>query len=148
MTHSSVWHDPCDITHSHVSRYRFFSVLHAPFICVTWLIDVVCCDASWIQVTSLCSNAHSYVWHDSILSVWNDVSIRRVLMLRGYRSLLFLCSIFIFYVKHDTFVSVLYVSFICVTWLIHPCDMTQSYVWHDSFLRVTCLVHKCDVTHS
>jgi len=27
--------------------------------------------------------------------------------------------------------------FICVTWLIHMCDMTYSYVWHDSFMCVT-----------
>ena len=27
-------------------------------------------------------------------------------------------------------------SFICVTWLIHMCDMTHSYVWHDSFIYV------------
>jgi len=33
------------------------------------------------------------------------------------------------YVWHD--------SFICVTWLIHMCDMTHSYVWHDSFICVT-----------
>ena len=63
-------------------------------------------------------------------------------------------------------------SFICVTWLIHKCDMTHSYVWHDSFLCVslgplclqvrggwglwmpdsficvTWLIHKYDVTHS
>ena len=29
----------------------------------------------------------------------------------------------------------------CVTWLIHMCDMTHSYVWHDSFIRVIWLVH-------
>ena len=39
-------------------------------------------------------------------------------------------------------------SFICVTWLIHVCDMTHSYVWHDSFICVTWLIHICDVTHS
>jgi len=33
------------------------------------------------------------------------------------------------YVWHD--------SFICVTWLIHMCDVTHSYVWHDSFTYVT-----------
>ena len=27
-------------------------------------------------------------------------------------------------------------SFICVTWLIHVCDMTHSCVWHDSFICV------------
>jgi len=30
--------------------------------------------------------------------------------------------------------------FICVTWLIHMCDMTHSYVWHDLFT--------CDMTHA
>jgi len=39
-------------------------------------------------------------------------------------------------------------SFICVTWLIHVCDMTHSYVWHDSFIYVTWLIHMCDMTHS
>jgi len=43
------------------------------------------------------------------------------------------------YVWHD--------SFICVTWLIHTCDMTHSCVWHDSFICVTRLSHICDMTH-
>ena len=28
----------------------------------------------------------------------------------------------------------------CVTWLIHMCDMTHSYVWHDSFICETWLI--------
>ena len=44
------------------------------------------------------------------------------------------------YVWHD--------SFICVTWLIHMCDITSPYVWHDSFRRVTSPIHMCDMTHS
>jgi len=48
--------------------------------------------------------------------------------------------------------------------LIHPCDMTRSYVWqdlsiyvprhstmrvrHDSFMRMTRLIHMCDMNHS
>jgi len=44
----------------------------------------------------------------------------------------------------------------CVTWLIHMCDVTHSYVWRDSFICVTwlihmcvtCLIQMCDVTHS
>jgi len=55
-------------------------------------------------------------------------------------------------------------SFIYVTWLIHICDMTHSYMWHDScciWLSLThrtwmhpgvvnesCHIHMCDMTHS
>jgi len=37
---------------------------------------------------------------------------------------------------------------ICVTYLIHTCDVTRSYVWHDSFICVTWHIQMCDVTHS
>ena len=39
-------------------------------------------------------------------------------------------------------------SFMCVTWLIHMCDVIPSYVWHDLFICVTWLIHMCDMTHS
>jgi len=39
-------------------------------------------------------------------------------------------------------------SFICVTWRIRMCDMTDSHVWHDSSIYVTWLIHMCDMTHS
>jgi len=39
-------------------------------------------------------------------------------------------------------------SFICVTWLIHMCDMTHLFVWHASIICVTCLNYMCDMTHS
>jgi len=29
-----------------------------------------------------------------------------------------------------------------VTWLIHICDMTHTYVWHDTFICVTCVWQK------
>jgi len=32
-------------------------------------------------------------------------------------------------------------SFICVTWLIHICDMTRWYMWHDSLIYMTWLIH-------
>ena len=60
--------------------------------------------------------------------------------------LIHMCDMTHSYVWHN--------SFICVTWLIHVawpihmCDMTHSYVWHDSFICVTWLIHMCDMTHS
>ena len=44
----------------------------------------------------------------------------------------------------------------CVTWLVHTCDMTHihmcdmthSNVWHDSFICVTWLIHMCDMIRS
>jgi len=61
------------------------------------------------------------------------------------------------YVWHD--------SCICVTWLMHMCDMTHAYVWHDSYICVTWLMpcvyvrcctfmsetwlmHTCHMTHT
>jgi len=38
-------------------------------------------------------------------------------------------------------------AYSCVTWLIHMCDMTHSYVWHDSFICVTWHIRMCDMTH-
>jgi len=38
--------------------------------------------------------------------------------------------------------------FIYVTWLIHPCDMTHSYIWYDSFICVAWLIYICDMTDS
>jgi len=42
-------------------------------------------------------------------------------------------------------------AFICVTWLLHACDMTHashSNMWHDAFIRVTCWRHIWDMTHT
>jgi len=58
------------------------------------------------------------------------------------------CDPFFVYVWRD--------SFICVTWLIHMCVVTHSYVWHNSFtcvwhdlgLWVTWLIHEWGKTHS
>jgi len=48
--------------------------------------------------------------------------------------------VWLWYVWHDTF--------ICVTWLVHMCDMTHSFVWRDVFIRVLYLIHMRDVAHS
>ena len=39
-------------------------------------------------------------------------------------------------------------SFICVTWVIHMCDMTHSHSWHVSFMCVTGLMYTCVTTYS
>ena len=71
----------------------------------------------------------------------------------------YVCDIIHSCVSHDSFICVTWLihpcdmthshdSFICVTWLIHMCDMTHSYAWHDSFICVTWLIHMRDMTHS
>jgi len=39
-------------------------------------------------------------------------------------------------------------SFMYVTWRIHICDTTHSYMIHDAFIYVTWRIHICDMTHS
>ena len=36
----------------------------------------------------------------------------------------------------------------CLSWHIHTCDMTHSYVWHDKFKCVTWRIHMCDMMYS
>jgi len=54
--------------------------------------------------------------------------------------LIHLCDITYSFVWHDLF--------ICVAWLVHVCDMTRSCLWRDSFICVTWLIHVRDMTHS
>ena len=137
----------CDMTHSYVR--------HDSFIRVTWLIDTFDMTRayvwhdSFILVTWLihaCDMTHSYVWHDLFMRVtW----------------LMHTCDMNHSYVRHDSCIRVTWLlevpcsffigvlcalrttlrgkcewhdSFICVTWLIHTCVMTHSYVWHESFI--------------
>ena len=39
----------------------------------------------------------------------------------------------------------MWLFYICVKWLNHMCDMTQSYVWHGSIICLTWLNHMCDM---
>ena len=57
------------------------------------------------------------------------------------------------FIALDCLLHLVQTPLICVTWLIHMCDTTHSYVWHDflsrhlwyvwhgSFIRVTWLIH-------
>ena len=49
---------------------------------------------------------------------------------------------------NDYVCNMLSVFAMCTTWLIHMCDMTNSYVWHDEFICVTWRIHMCDMTNS
>jgi len=54
--------------------------------------------------------------------------------------LVHVCDMTHSYMWHD--------AFIYDTWRIHICDMTHSYMWHDAFIYVTWRIHICDMTHS
>ena len=63
-----------------------------------------------------------------------------------------MCDMTPSYVWHDSFICVTWFIHMCdkthsyVTWLIHMCDTTHSYVWHNSFIYVTWLIRICDMT--
>jgi len=142
----------CEITHLHVQYYWF--------ICVTWLIHV--CDVAhpyvrhdtftritrhtWVYdsfITPMCSCSRAHAWWALTWEPWlvHMCTIKRLV-------------VFI-YVWHDSWI-VRFGSerdkwccihlrkkywFRCVTWLIHTCNMTHSYVCNNSFIL-------SDMTHS
>ena len=138
------------IIQSVVAQIDVQCLLAAPSTPVPWLIHT--CHDSFIRTmtnsyvpwhihmchdTFICAMTYSYVpwlihkvqwlihmWHDSV-DRWADSTngiVRSLIELDAYS-----------HVWHD--------SFICVTWLIHICDMTNPHVWYDSFIRVAWLTH-------
>jgi len=99
----------CDMTHLYV--------WHDPFICVTWPIH-------------MCDMTHFSEWHDSLIC---DVTfVFATLLVHMWRDVVPLFA----------------------TWLIHTWrvsfvgDMAHSYMWHASYMCVTRLIHKCDLACS
>jgi len=136
-------------------------------MCVTWLIHMcyMTHPCVYFIIVFMCDITHSYALDgSSICVIW----------------LICMCDMTLSYVWHDSFICVTlqmrdmthsydvlssmgiamwgYDSFICVTWLIHKCDMTQSYAWHDSVICVTWLficvtwrdwpIHICGMTRA
>jgi len=149
----------CDMTHSYVRL--------GSFICVTWLmtnahdyislvlVDLLPTDVfdnAWlmwhmtpsyvwrdsfmcvIPLTHTWDLAHAYVWHDSWLMPTSDW------YWWTHYPLIYLIMHHLIDITQD--------SFTCVTWLIHVCDSTHSYVWLGSCICVTWLIHMCDMTHA
>jgi len=95
---------------------RLIHMCHDSFICVPWIIHV--CAIAHLNVW------HFYVWHDSFVSNMAHLYVPRHI-----------------HTCHDSFIRAMthwYVchwSVKCVTWPIHICDKSPSYVRHDSFVR-------------
>jgi len=126
MTYSYVWHDA--------------------FICMTWLIHVM----MYSCVKHVCDMAHSYVWHPHSCAwhphsyVWHDSFIYEACMCVCVCVCVCVCAPRVD--RHATIlICVWHDSFVCVTWLIHMCDMTHLYVWHDSSICVTRRIHMCSM---
>jgi len=98
------------------------------FICGSWLINIG-------------FKTRLYVVRDSFLpEMWLMRLSRWLLLLHVGRYPFHMWDSIYWYVERD--------SFICVTWLIHTCHMTHSWVGRGSFIRVIWLIHTGVMTHS
>jgi len=83
------------------------------------------------KIYTMNESCHAYEWVTS--HIWMSLWMSHVTHMNASCHA---CVLHI-HVWHD--------AFICVTWLIHMCDVTHSYVRHDSLIYIT---HTCDKTHS
>jgi len=103
------------------------------FTCVTWLVFTWgICDVTVVCVWRDECMCMTWLIHVECMSEWAVTSHRCAMTRSRVR-----------HVWHDSFVRST-----CLTWLIHMCDMTNSYLKRTSFTCVTWLIHACDMTHS
>jgi len=136
MTHSYIWHES--------------------FICVTWLIRIRdMTDACMWDVTRRAAFiAYLYVWtatHCNTGCIYLLNASQRIV--KHLQHTATHCNTLQHTATHCNTGCMVHLlpiymcaSFICVTWLIHVCDMTHSYVRHNSFIYVTWPVHTWDKT--
>jgi len=164
MAHWYVWQDPirrlamcmhiCDMTSSYVCFDSFTCVVwliqiwdmthsyprHDSFIFWTWFIHArdmihsyVCYHACIICVSWRITTwdvAHSYVWPK-----WCNCAHVRNITSKHIHANTHTCSD-----RNVTFMRVLD-PILCVTWLIHMCDMIHWYICYYSFIRVPRVRH-------
>jgi len=127
----SIFHIPCvteDIWMSHITRMSHI-----------WMSHVTQIQRNTLLSTHLLHLAHS---------VSCDVSCHGFVHVTWLTHIRVMCDMTHSYTWHD--------SLICVTWLIHTCDMNISYVcmthlkfiWHASSIGATWLIHLFGTTHS
>ena len=108
-------------------------------LCMTWLIHT--CETSRIHMCDM---------NDSFICVTWPMDADYLLQLGHMHDAAHP------YVWRVSFICVTWLIHMCdmtwlihmCTWLIHMCDMTHSHLWHDSFTCVKRLNHMCDMTLS
>jgi len=110
---------------SHVTHINFDTHKLATCLCVTWMSLV------WHDSPRLIHVTHRHVAH-SMCDMNESFNVCE-------KSTCDMSCLRYVYVWHDSFTWVMFAICLCVTWLIHVCDMTHGYVWHDSFTCATWL---------
>ena len=151
-----VWRDPficvtwpihtCDMTHSHNAFTQRILEVDIWFIYMCAKMRSLLEIATVTQSLCVLSRFWSLCVLSRFLATKHKDFASQSTVLPCHRITLLLSFLDILHWQDE--ISVWHDSFICVTRLIHLCDMTQPSVWHDSFICVTCLIHLCDMTRS
>jgi len=127
VVYMSFIHTYCNMLHDIYTTHM--NEAHHTYIFETWLVHMC---------LYMCDMPHSYVWRASFICV---------------TCLIHMCGVYIFHtyiLQHVT--RHIHYAYEWGTSHIYIWDMTHSYVfiyvWHASFICVTCLIHMCDVPDS
>jgi len=137
FTASTFWDKRVDVSGREYDMHHphFIRVIYICLICVTCIILIL-----YVWYTSV-----SYVWHASSSCYMCDIHLFHMFASFPYvwhaSSSFCLCDI-----HHMHHSNVGHDSFICATWLIHMCDMTDSHVRHDTFIHKAWLIPMWDTT--
>jgi len=153
MTHWYVWHDSfmCDMTRNPQSHFSMLSGISSKVVCV-WERHELFILATWlIHSCDMTHSTHARVWHDSFMCVtWHRIYDRSSPCCLAWP--IHMCGMTHLYARHNSFICVTWHGPHSLT---PPCSLAFPRkwrvcvcVWQNSFVCVTCLIHACDITPS
>jgi len=135
----SYMNESCHIWMSHVTYEWVMHVTHE------WSMTI------WMSTATHCNNTATHNRHTRLIHMFMPHSYVAWEWVMSHVNTS--CPIWISHVTHEWRINIWISlacrnSFMCVTWLIHACDMTCSYgawrihMWHDWFLRNIWMKHE------
>jgi len=124
------------------TSHSTYAAIFGNVLCVTWFLHGW--HVSFKRVTWCLHMSDDSFRSQTTHSTYAAILRHVILISRQHRR--FPTHLFVYLLTY--YIRTITTEYMCVTWLLHICDITSSYMWHDSFIYVTWRIPLCNTTGS